>query len=248
MSPDLDRLISLQQLDSTIDEARRRIAAHPERLAEADLRLTGAREQVEAAKARLKDNNEARRALEKDAAMYQARVAKFKDQQSAVKTNKEYQAIQHETETAQRDVSAAEEKVLERMMEADAIASDIKQAESVLAAQEKEVGAVKAELAKELAVEQETLVKATEKRESLLANLNPRLLALFEQVSRVRKGVAICAATRDGLCSVCHVRLRPQVFQQVRQNDGIVQCDSCQRILYYVPPPAPAEGAVTHPT
>jgi predicted nucleic acid-binding Zn-ribbon protein len=186
---------------------------------------------VEAAKARLKDNHEARRALEKDAAMYQARVSKFKDQQSAVKTNKEYQAIQHETETAQRDVSAAEEKVLERMMEADAIAADIKQAESVLTAQEKEVGAVKADLAKELAVEQETLARASQQRESLLASLNPRLLALFEQVSRVRKGIAICSVTRDGLCSVCHVRLRPQVFQQVRQNDGT---STCWRILYYV--------------
>jgi predicted nucleic acid-binding Zn-ribbon protein len=60
----------------------------------------------------------------------------------------------------------------------------------------------------------------------------------------MRKGVAICTATRDGLCSVCHVRLRPQVFQQVRHNDSIIQCDSCQRILYYVPPPAP----ITPPT
>ena len=51
-------------------------------------------------------------------------------------------------------------------------------------------------------------------------------------------------ATRDGLCSVCHVRLRPQVFQLVRHNDSIIQCDSCHRILYYIPPPPPAEGAV----
>jgi predicted nucleic acid-binding Zn-ribbon protein len=54
----------------------------------------------------------------------------------------------------------------------------------------------------------------------------------------------VTLATRDGLCSVCHVRLRPQVFQQVRTNDAIIQCDSCQRILYYIPPPPPAEGAV----
>jgi hypothetical protein len=79
-----------------------------------------------------------------------------------------------------------------------------------------------------------------------MQNLEPRLVATFEQVARVRKGVAVTTATRDGLCSVCHVRLRPQVFQLVRQNDSIVQCDTCQRILYYIPPPAPAEGAVTH--
>jgi len=246
MSPDLDRLIGLQQLDSTIDDARRRIAAHPERVAEAEARLAEARQRVELAKGRLKENHEARRALEKDAAVFQARISKFKDQQAAVKTNREYQAIQHETETAQRDVAAAEEKVLERMMEADGIAAEIKEAEALLAKQEKEVNAEKAALTSELTTVEAALAKATEARASVLANLEPRLLSLFEQVSKVRKGIAICAATRDGLCSVCHVRLRPQVFQQVRQNDGIVQCDTCQRILYYIPPPAPAEGVVTH--
>jgi predicted nucleic acid-binding Zn-ribbon protein len=34
------------------------------------------------------------------------------------------------------------------------------------------------------------------------------------------------------------VRLRPAIFQQIRHNTGIVQCDSCQRILYFVPPVA----------
>jgi predicted nucleic acid-binding Zn-ribbon protein len=246
MSPDLDRLIELQQLDTTVDDARRRVATHPERLADADARLAEARQRVDVAKGRLKENHEARRALEKDAAVFQARISKFKDQQAAVKTNREYQAIQHETETAQRDVSAAEEKVLERMMDADGITADITRAEAALATEEKEVGAEKAALAAELAVVQAALAKASEAKASLLAHMEPRLLALFDQVSRVRKGIAICTATRDGLCSVCHVRLRPQVFQLVRQNDGIVQCDTCQRILYYVPPPAPAEGVVTH--
>ena len=43
-------------------------------------------------------------------------------------------------------------------------------------------------------------------------------MSLFEQVAKVRKGVALSMATRDGLCSICHVRLRPQVFQQVRHQ------------------------------
>jgi predicted nucleic acid-binding Zn-ribbon protein len=40
------------------------------------------------------------------------------------------------------------------------------------------------------------------------------------------------------------VRLRPQVFQLVRQNDSVIQCDSCQRILYYIPPPPPVDPPV----
>ena len=246
MSPDLHRLIRLQQLDSTIEEARRRVAGHPQRLADADARLADAKQRVDAARQRHKDNQEARRRLEKEAAVFQGRLSKFKDQLSEVKTNREYQAIQHEIETAQRDLGAIEEKVLEQMMDGDVIAADITEVETAFATQQKDADAEKTALDRELVSVEAELREASQARTSLLAEMEPRLLALFEQVARVRKGVAICHATRDGLCSVCHVRLRPQVFQLVRQNEGIVQCEHCQRILYYVPPSAPAEPAVTH--
>jgi uncharacterized protein len=244
MSPDLDRLIKLQHIDSQIHDARQTIATHPERLAQADARLNDAKQHVDAARQRLKDSQHARSALEKDAAVFQGRLTKFKDQLAAVKTNREYTAMQHEIATAQADLGAAEEKVLERMMEADAIAADIKQAEAALAATQKAIDAEKKELSAELTATEAALAKATAARAELVKQLEPRLMALFEQVSKARKGVALCAATRDGLCSVCHVRLRPQVFQQVRQNDTIIQCDSCHRILYYVPPPPPIEHPV----
>src|SRR5687768_17729012 len=127
MSPDLQRLIDLQRLETAIADARAKIAAHPQRLADADAQMAAAAQVLEAAKNRLKDNQEARRALEKDVALYQGRLAKFRDQQSAVKTNREYQALGHEIEMAQHELGAVEEKVLERMMEADAIADQIKE-------------------------------------------------------------------------------------------------------------------------
>ena len=244
MSPDLQRLIDLQRLETTIADAKATIAAHPQRLAEAEAQLAAATQLLDAARNRLKENQDARRALEKDVALYQGRLSKFKDQQSAVKTNKEYQALGHEIETAQRDLGGVEEKVIERMVEADAIAADVARAESVFATRRKEIEAEKKRLVDELATVEASLKAATEARAALLPQIDSRLVATFEQVARVRKGIAVTLATRDGLCSVCHVRLRPQVFQQIRHNDTIVQCDSCQRILYYIPPPPPAEGAI----
>ena len=246
MSPDLEHLIELQNLESAIEEARRRIAAHPQRVADADARLAQANEAVDAAKQRLKASQEARRDQEKEAATYQSRLSKFKDQLSAVKTNREYQAMQHEIETAQKELGVVEERVLEGMMEADALTADVKKAEQTLAARQKEVDAEKKTLAEELATVQAALTEATEKRTARVGSLPPQLIALFDQVARARKGVAIATATRDGLCSACHVRLRPQVFQEIRRNDQIIQCFSCNRILYYIPPPPPVEPAVTH--
>ena len=246
MSPDLEHLIELQNLESAIEESRRRIASHPQRVADADARLAQAKEAVDAARQRLKASQEARRDQEKEAATYQSRLSKFKDQLSAVKTNREYQAMQHEIETAQKELGVVEERVLERMMEADALTADAKRAEQTLAARQKEVEAEKKTLGEELATVEVALKEATDKRTARVASLPSQLIALFEQVARARKGVAIATATRDGLCSACHVRLRPQVFQEIRRNDQIIQCFSCNRILYYIPPPPPVEPAVTH--
>lgn len=245
MSPELERLINLQQLESAIADARAHIAAHPQRLADADAKLAEADRVVQDATQRLKDSQEAKRAAEKDAAVFDGRLTKFKDQLSAVKTNREYQAMQHEIETAKRERDAAEDKVLERMEQIEALTAEVKQAEAARAAQKKTVDAEKAALAAELAADERTLAEKTAARGALVASVEPRLMSLFQQVAKVRKGVALSMATRDGLCSVCHVRMRPQVFQQVRQNDSVVQCDSCQRILYWVPPPAPTPPPVT---
>jgi predicted nucleic acid-binding Zn-ribbon protein len=246
MSPDLERLIQLQHLETLIADARSAIALHPQKLAALDAKLNEAKAAVDSAKEQLKANADRRRELEKDVAVYQGRLTKFKDQLSQVKTNREYTAMQHEIATAQSDLGAVEEKVLERMLEADEINAASKRAEADLAARSKEIEAEKKALNQELASTEASMKQATEARAALISALEPRLVALFEQVARVRKGIAICSATREGLCSVCHVRLRPPVFQQVRHNDSIVQCESCQRVLYWIPPPPPVEPPVVH--
>jgi predicted nucleic acid-binding Zn-ribbon protein len=248
MSPDIERLINLQQLDDAIEDARRKIAAHPQRLADADTRLAEAKARADEARQRLKDNQHARGDLEKDAAVFQTRLSKYKDQLAAVKTNREYQAMQHEIEAANTELGGVEEKVLERMLEADSITADIKSAEAALAIEQKAVNAEKAAMEQELAVVEKTLAEASAKRTTLLAQMDPTVVAKFSQVAKFKKGVAMATATRDGLCSACHVRLRPHVFQQIRLNETIIQCESCQRILYYIAPPAAAEPPVTHPS
>lgn len=244
MSPDLEHLIALQRLESAIAGARAALAAHPQRVADSEARLVAAKDAVDAAASRLKDCQDARRALEKDAAVHQGRLTKFKDQLFAIKTNREYQAMQHEIATAQHELDALEEKVLERMMETDVLTASVKTAEAALTAERRAHEARKQALEAELASTERVLAEATAARAALVQTIEPRLVLLFEQVAKARRGLAICGATADGLCSVCHVRLRPPVFQQVRHNDAIIQCESCHRVLYWVPPSSPADAPV----
>jgi predicted nucleic acid-binding Zn-ribbon protein len=245
MSPELERLIELQRLASAIADARQTIDSHPARLQAADALLTDAAAAVDTAKAALDAVTQRRREVEKETAVFQGRLDKFQVQLSAVKTNREYQAMQTEIVSAKEEVGRSEERIIECMVELDDLSAILDEARTAHAAQQKAVTAEKQALDAELTATEATLTRTTAEHDALVAALPARVTALFDKVARIRRGVALSEATRDGLCSACHVRLRPMVFQRVRANDEIIQCDSCNRILYYVPPPpgAPAEPA-----
>ena len=86
------------------------------------------------------------------------------------------------------------------------------------------------------------LDKTTAERAALAASISAPALALFEHVAKHRKGLAMSEA-RDGHCMQCHVRLRPQVYNDIRRNERLIQCESCSRILYYIAPPASAAAS-----
>jgi predicted nucleic acid-binding Zn-ribbon protein len=239
MHPDLPHLIQLQELDTTAEDARRTLAAMPERLAALNAQLGDARAAQAAARDRLAENQAQRRAIEKDLAVVQGRLTKFKDQLMEVKTNREYQAMQKEIETAGHEVQAFEERILERMLEADEIGADITAADAALAAAERDVAAQRTALEAEQRDTEKRLDEIGRARMELVKQIPESSLALFDQVARSRKGLAL-SRVRDGLCSVCHVRVRPQTSQDVRFGKALLQCESCQRILYYIPEPAAA--------
>jgi predicted nucleic acid-binding Zn-ribbon protein len=112
MNADLEGLIVLQRLDSAAQAAERRLAEEPELEKTLEARLAAAREQVAGAKEQLAESQNVRRTVEKDVALHQGRLSKFREQAMAVKTNQEYAAVQKEIEFAQTEMKAAEDKVL----------------------------------------------------------------------------------------------------------------------------------------
>lgn len=234
MHADIERLIALQQIDSSIHDAESQLADEPARVQALDSRLDDATERVAAAKELIAANQATRRDIEKDVALHQGRLSKFRDQAMAVKTNQEYHAIQHEIAFAQNEIKTHEDRMLERMVEADDLAGALKVAETALATAKKDVEAAKRAITAEHDVLRARVDALMAERRQVIASLAPDALALFEMVSKRRNGVAMAEA-RGGVCTICHVRLRPQVFNTVLRNESILQCDHCNRILYHIP-------------
>jgi predicted nucleic acid-binding Zn-ribbon protein len=236
MHPDLELLIRLQSLDDATARAKQTIADMPSEVTALDARLVDKEQQLAAARQRLDDCQRARRELEKQLAAVQTRLSRYKEQLMEVKTNKEYQAMQHEIATAEREVRTTEDRILDRMEEGEEITKDVKRVEAEVASERAAVTAAKKQLDELRVTLDAQIERAAGDRADLVAGISAEVMAIFDAVARKRSGVAVVEA-RDGHCSVCNVRLRPQRFLEVRRNDDLIQCESCQRILYYVVPP-----------
>jgi len=242
MHADLERVIALQRLDSEAGAARKKLAEVPDREKAFDARLEAARQKVADAKAKLAANQEGRRAVEKEVAVHQGRLSKYRDQAMAVKTNQEYHAIQHEIAHAQGEVKKYEDQILEHMVEADDLAATIKTSEAALTSEQKTIETDRKRMQAEDAERQTSLDALSAERATLVSAIDKRVLAIYDSAFSRRQGIAVAEA-KDGICTICHVRLRPQMFNEVRRNEAIVQCDSCQRILYFVPAPATTQAS-----
>ena len=42
--------------------------------------------------------------------------------------------------------------------------------------------------------------------------------------------------TSDNRCGACSVRMRPQLFEEIRVGRKLVTCEICSRILVFEPP------------
>jgi predicted nucleic acid-binding Zn-ribbon protein len=234
MLPDLQRLITLQELETRAGHAHRVVAAAPERIAALDAKLAAARAGVEAAKAAIAENQTARRTVDKDLLAAQQRLEKYKEQSMAVKTNAEFHAMQHQMAAVKAEIDQFESRTLEVMMRADELASGLKRADAQLKADESAVAAERASIERERDAQAAVLTQCATDRAALAAQMDPAVISTFEKIAKQRGGIGLARAEKER-CVVCQVRLRPMVFTAVKRNDAIVQCDSCQRILYFVP-------------
>jgi predicted nucleic acid-binding Zn-ribbon protein len=235
MNPDLAGLIRLQRADSELRKVEADLALIPRRGSELEASLAAERSKLEAARSSLEVSQKNRRRFEGELQDLESKRSKYKGQLMEVKTNKEYTAVLHEIEGVEREIRGREDQVLGEMERVEALTAEIKREEAVFKAAEQEHKTRERLLAEEESRLREQARRLTEERDGEAGRLPSALLELFQRVARLR-GVAVAEA-RDGMCQVCHLKLRLQMYADLKRNEEIVQCPACNRILYFEPPP-----------
>src|SRR5437763_9523241 len=233
MNPDLEKLIELDKVSQEISRLKEEVAALPKKVAEIETKLNTAKAEVEAAKAAIKTQDANKRKFESDIQDWQQKISKFRDQSLAVKTNEQYKALMTEIQFAEKHIGECEEKTLIGMDAAEGLNAQLKKAEEELKADTAEIEKEKAHARAVTAEDEKKLAELNQQRDAIRSSVDASMLTHFERIAGKRKGAI--AEAFEQKCGACNVMLRPQKYNELLSNTGLVTCDSCGRILYTDP-------------
>jgi predicted nucleic acid-binding Zn-ribbon protein len=238
----LQKLVELQAIDVRLNRIRARLADFPKQIAAADARANSARTELEQSKTAQVATIRDRKKYELDVEQWKERVRKYRDQTAQVKTNEAYKALQHEVELAEGEISKAEDRLLEQMVNAEEYDRRVKASERRLKEVEEVVRADRAAIDAEKAAAEKDLESLNAQRAAIVADIDENLLEHYTKIAKKHGGVAV-SELRDERCTACGMRVRPHVFQEMQRasTDKMYQCESCTRILYYPDADAPPE-------
>jgi predicted nucleic acid-binding Zn-ribbon protein len=228
---DFKKLIRLQELDKDLTEISIFLDKFPSLIEAIDKKIEDSSKIISEAKDKLSQNQKERRDLEAEAQDLKSKITKYKQQLNDVKTNIEYSSLLKEIDETQKRIDDLEEKIISKMLVADDIEEEIKKANQKA---QKDKG--------KFAKEKETLLEKKQKREEkggqfkkekdeTTSEILPDQYSLYLKIYGKKNGIAL-SPVKDDFCSMCHMRIRPQMLNELKEENEIITCENCGRILY----------------
>ncbi|MDQ6631470.1 MAG: C4-type zinc ribbon domain-containing protein [Verrucomicrobiota bacterium] len=228
----IEKLLILQDRDRHIIRLKNELTrVGPEREFLQNKALT-TQARLDAAKLKGKQIETERKELELEAESHKERIAKYSLQQLQTKKNEEFKALAHEITTAQGAITKLEDRQLELMEQAETAQKEITVAAQAAAEAKK---AVDAQIT-ELAAREENLKKELSELEANRAQLaeavEANALSRYERLLK-NKGENVVVGIQHGVCGGCHMKFPMQIVLSCKQEQELVTCPNCGRILYY---------------
>ena len=232
MSEELQRLIQLQQLDARIVELQQRVLSVPDEIESQAESLQASQDAVAALQEQAGREARTQRRLEGEVELLQQKLSRYQEQLMDVKTNREYRAMQHEIAGVRAQISSKEDEILEIMLALDELEDQAREARRLAEERASEVSSRQQELETFAAHSETNMAGFEQERSQLEQDLPETLLEQYRKIASVNNGQAL-APVSDESCQACNVKLRPQLFTEVKTGLKILTCETCNRILYY---------------
>jgi predicted nucleic acid-binding Zn-ribbon protein len=228
----LIRLVRIQELANTVRDARAKVEAAPVRLEEIEGRFRERNAEYVAVKDRFEELEADRKSRSNELTGLEESRKKYQDDLMQVKNQREYAAMLKEIDAVKAQISEHEEAILRDMEEIEKLTGELATREEHIANEREAVKEESEQVEQEAAEARNTIESLGADRGRIQADLPTPLIAAVRRLENSRAGIFLSRA-EDGTCLSCYVRVRPQVFQEIKQATAVHACGNCRRLLYH---------------
>lgn len=231
MKEGLEVLYTLQQHDDKIREVESLIKEIPGEIKLLEVERDGKATIIENTKAKLNENVKEREKLEKEIVRIKEKIGKYKEQMGKATTNKEYQGFMAEIKYEENNITAVEEKIIEKMLESDVIMAEIRESEAEYNRIASEYNQRITDMNTNLEYQKTKLKDMLREKATLRKTIPDNLLKIYDNLMKNRNWKAVSYVETE-FCGVCHVKIRPQRLNELISSKEMFVCESCGRLLF----------------
>lgn len=202
----------------------------PDEISKLEQILSTKKEAFQKTKNTLETQEKNLRSLELDLKEREEYIHRAEGKMMEVKTNDEYRAAVKENDGMKKTKGILEEGVLSLMNEVEAQKKQFKETETTFKEFQASYDRDRQQLEAALKLVQDEIAKHNAVREQVAKRLSPDISDMYLKIVAKTKGVAV-APVENSLCLGCHVRVRPQLYNEILGFVAIHRCPSCGRIL-----------------
>ena len=232
MDIEFEKLINLQKLDKEITDISVFLENIPSKIEEINKKIEDSSQIISLAKEKMAQNQKKRRDLEAEVKDVKEQISKYNRQLNEVKTNREYSSLLKEIEEAKQKINDMEEEIISEMLIADDIEAEIKTASQEHSETEVKLSKEKDALLQEQKKSEAKRDKLNQDKERLVPKIPSDQVNLYQKIYKKNSGIALSPVSEE-FCSLCHMRIRPQVINELKGKEKIILCENCGRILYF---------------
>ncbi len=230
MIPDIATLLEIQEIDQQLAELQHQLNRYPTIWDEVKTDLRRKTEKLEAAKQAKTNYDSERKKTERDLRINSEKLKQYQTQQMMVKTSKELSAISAQIDNVKKIIARLEEKAIGLLDQNENIAAGIGKAEVELNEAKARAKKERERIREQVASKKQQIDNYTNDRGALIGKVSSGSLALYER-TRNRWSNDPIVPVRSGSCTGCHFALLPNRLVEVHQEESIIFCDHCGRIL-----------------
>ncbi|MEX0979835.1 MAG: hypothetical protein WDZ89_02005 [Gemmatimonadota bacterium] len=224
-------LRELQNLDGEIDEVQAKVAAFDPLLAEVEEPALVLEEEAKTIRDRLKQMKVDERRLEGTSDEKRERLKKMQERLDAVQNVREEAAVRAETDMLRRALETDEQEALALLDQIRRSEDMLEELEGKVKAAREEVEPRRDELLKERSEFSGQLETLQSRREDFIGRIAEPERRVYDSFRAGGRKVVVATLTEDGACGHCYGIVPLQKQNEVRQDRGMIRCESCGVIL-----------------